>query len=102
MFLSQCSFPCKTTVGCRMETPGILNPKPSLSEKGKYHSHTLNVTAALIYRFKLIFCFEVLLPLTPLQTPEVMSLLTIEAHAVMENLLTLWCSLICDNYSKYS
>lgn len=67
-----------------METPGILNPKPSLSEKGKYQSHTLNATAALIYRLKLLFCCKVLLPLTPLQTPASLTLLTTEAHIVME------------------
>lgn len=74
-----------------METPGILNPKPILCEKGKYHSHTLYVTAALIDRLNLLFCFKVLLPLTPLQTPAALSLLTIEAHLVTEKLLTFWC-----------
>lgn len=76
-----------------METPGILNPKPSLSEKGKYYSHTFKVTAALIYSLKLPFCFEVILPLTPLQTPAALSLLTIEVRIVTEKLLTFWCSL---------
>lgn len=76
-----------------MESPGILNPKPSLSEKGKYHSHTLNATAALIYRLNLLFCFKVPLPLTSLQTPATLSLLTIEAHLVMEKLFNFWCSL---------
>lgn len=76
-----------------MESPGILNPKPSLSEKGKYHSHILNVTAVLIYGLNLFFGFEVPLPLTPLQTPAVLSLLTIEAHLVTEKLLTFWWSL---------
>lgn len=41
-----------------METPGILNPKQSLNEKGKYHSHTFNATAALIYR--LIFFWSLI------------------------------------------